>query len=159
MPLRILHILDGRVALDRRRLDGHERRVVAGEVSGVHDDAVHDARCPQSHDRPVVTAFVTAATSLPPVVHLSLVAEVLGIEQRSIGLDQVLALGEQLVVRCGDAAAERPRSQIGQRGEIGSGHEVPSKMCVVAKVRPTSCNNLAASRIEIRGSDSKSVSA
>jgi hypothetical protein len=41
------------VAVDHGRLDRHERRVVAGEVRRVDDDALDDAGHSEPHDRPV----------------------------------------------------------------------------------------------------------
>ena len=64
-------------------------------------------------------AGLAAAAGLPPVVDLALVPEVSGREDRRLGPDQVLPLGEQLVVGVHHAAGERPRGQVGQRREVG----------------------------------------
>ena len=46
-------------------LDGDVRRVVAGEVGGVDDDAVHDAGGAEAHDGPVVAGVRRRRVSQP----------------------------------------------------------------------------------------------
>jgi hypothetical protein len=116
-----LQLVRRRVSLDRRSLDGDLRRVVPGEERCVDDDAVDDPGDAQPHDRPVVPGFTTA-TSLPAVVDLPLVTERIGLVLRRFGLDEVLPLGEELVVGADDAAAEPAAGQVGEDGEILLGH-------------------------------------
>jgi hypothetical protein len=109
-----------RVALGSHRLHRHLWRVVAAEERGVDDHAVHDARDPEPHDRVVVTRLAAAA-GLPAVVDLPAVPERPGREHRRLRPDQVLLLREQLVAGGDHAAAEPPRREVGQVGDVGPG--------------------------------------
>ena len=104
----------GGVALRPARLDRHLRRVVAGEVGRVDHDPAHHAAAAQAHDR-AVAARLAPPAGLPAVHDLALVAERVRPEHRVLGLDQVLPLGEQLVVGVDHAAAERPAGQVRPR--------------------------------------------
>src|SRR5581483_7986554 len=59
-----------------------------------------------------ITGLLPAAPRLPAVHDLALVAERVRLEHRVFRLDQVLPLGEQLVVGVDHAAAERPPGQV-----------------------------------------------
>src|SRR5215470_19903579 len=109
-----------RVTVRARALDRDLRGVVAAKERGVHHDPAYHAWASEPHDR-VVVPGVTAAPGLPAVVDLALVAERAGCEPRRFGLDQVLLLGEELVVGVDDAAAERPGREIGQAREVRAG--------------------------------------
>ena len=58
-----------------------------------------------------------AAPGLPAVHDLALVAEVLGVELGGLGQQQVLALGEELVVGGDHTRAEPPVGEVGVVGE------------------------------------------
>src|SRR5215472_16061218 len=111
----------GQVAVGAGGLGRDLRRIVAAEERGVDDYAVHYALAAEPDDRPVVPGL-TAAPGLPAVVNLALVAELRRRERRRVGLDQVLLLGEELVVGGDHAAAERPGREVGHGGEAGFGH-------------------------------------
>ena len=126
-------VLGRRRAGHRGRLDRHRLRVVAAEVRGVDDDAADDAGRAQADERPVVVLVGgvrpvgrdTASTAGLPAVHdLALVPEVLGVELGGIGLEQVLALGEELVVRGDHARAQAPVGEVGVLGEAEVGGAV-----------------------------------
>ena len=110
-----------RIAVRAGRLDRDLRRVVPAEVRGVHHDPVHHPRGAEPHDR-VVMPGLAAAPGLPAVVDLALVAERARGESRRLRLDQVLLLGEQLVVGEHHAPAQLAGSQVGQHGETGLRH-------------------------------------
>ena len=105
----------GRVALRPARLDRHLGRVVAGEVRGVDHDAADHAGAAQPHDRAVavpVAGRLAAPAGLPAVHDLALVTEGVRLEHRVLGFDQVLPVGEQLVVGGDHAAPERTGGQV-----------------------------------------------
>jgi hypothetical protein len=108
-----------RVAVGAHGLHGDLGRVIAAEVGGVDHDPMDDASAAQPNDR-VVVPRVATAPGLPAVVDLAFVPEGLRRELRQPGLDQVLLLGEELVVGVGHAPAERSRSEIGQARELPS---------------------------------------
>ncbi len=120
-------LLRRRVALDCRALDRHLRRVVTGEERRVHDDTTHHAGHAEPDHRPVMTRL-PAPAAFPTVHDLALVAERVRGEGRRLGLDEVLPLCEELVVRGGHAAAESPRGQIGQTREVSSGSQTPPRV-------------------------------
>src|SRR5204862_2986370 len=62
-----------------------------------------------------ITGRLPPSARLPAVHNLALVAERVRPERRLLRLDQVLPLGEQLVVGVDHAAAERPAGQVGPR--------------------------------------------
>src|SRR5690606_6274598 len=113
------------VALDRAGLHRHLGRVVPLEERGVHDELADGTGQAEADDRVVVAGF-SAPPGFPPVVHLSLVAEGVGLEDRFLRLDQVLPFREQLVVGVDDAAAERAGREVRQdgRGRGGAAHQV-----------------------------------
>ena len=101
----------------------------------------------EPHDR-VVVAGLAPAAGLPPVVHLALVARSPRGEDGGLGPDEVLPLGEQLVVGVHDAAAERPRGQVGQRREVGHRVLIPARP--LRRVMPLPCSAAArAARVEV----------
>ncbi len=123
-------VLGGRGAGQRGRLDGDRLRVVAAEVRGVDDQPAHHAGYTEAYERPVVVlvggvrlggARTAPAAGLPPVHDLALVPEALGVEFRGLRLEQVLALGEELVVGGDDATAEAPVGEVHEmsEGEVG----------------------------------------
>ena len=112
------------------RLDTDRLRVVAAEVGGVDDDAPDHARHAEPDERPVVIVFgrvggtrarAAPAAGLPAVHDLALVAEARRIEPGRPGDEEVLPLGEELVVGGDDSGAQPPVGQIDQRaeGELG----------------------------------------
>ncbi len=110
-PLRCGQFRGGRVALRPARFDRHLGRVVAREVGGVDHDAAHDARAAEPHDRAValaITGRLAATAGLPAVHDLALVPERMRLEHRVFGFDQVLPVGEQLVVGADNAGSQRP---------------------------------------------------
>ncbi len=119
-------LLGGRGAGQLGALDGHVLGVVAAEVGGVDDDAADDARHAQSDQRPVVVpgrrvrgvgGGAAAPAGLPAVHDLALVAEEIGVEAGGFGGEQVLALGEELVVGGDHGGAEPSVREVGQVGE------------------------------------------
>lgn len=123
-PLHVVgeQLIGRRGARHRGGLDGDGLRVVAPEVGGVDDDAAHHAGGAQAHQGPVVVVVggvrhggrdTPAAAGLPAVHDLALVAEVLGVELGGVGLEEVLALGEELVVGGDDARAQAPVGEVG----------------------------------------------
>ena len=119
-------LLGRRGARHRSGLDGDGLRVVAAEVGGVDDDAADHAGGAEADERPVVVLVggvrlvgrdAAAAAGLPAVHDLALVPEVLGVELGRLGLEQVLALGEELVVGGDHARAEAPVGEVGVLGE------------------------------------------
>ncbi len=120
-------VLGGRGAGQGDGLDGDGLRVVAAEVCGVQDDAPDDAGRAEPDEGPVVVvgggvgfggADAPAAAGLPAVHDLALVAEVLRVEDGGLGLEEVLPLGEELVVGRDDARAE---AAVGEVDEVGEG--------------------------------------
>ena len=108
-------------------LDGDRLRVVAAEVGGVDDEPAHHAGGAEAYEGPVVVlvggvrlggARTAPAAGLPAVHDLALVAEALGVELGGLRLEQVLALGEELVVGGDDTGAEPP---VGEVDEVGEG--------------------------------------
>src|SRR5690606_41828103 len=85
---------------------------------------------PISDQRPVVVVVrgpglvrggAAAAAGLPAVHDLALVAEVPRVELGALGQDQVLPLGEELVVGGDDRGAEPPVGEVGvpAEGKVG----------------------------------------
>src|SRR6202030_1338518 len=69
----------------------------------------------EPHDRAValsISGLFPAPARLPPVHDLALVPERMRLEHRVLGFDQVLPVGEQLVVGEHHPAPGRPRSQV-----------------------------------------------
>ncbi|MGX1510300.1 hypothetical protein RKD44_001588 [Streptomyces collinus] len=127
-PLHVVReqLLGGGGARDRGALDGDGLRVVAAEVGGVDDDAADHAGGAEADQRPVVVLLggpgllgrdTAAPAGLPAVHDLALVPEVLGVELGGPGHQQVLALGEELVVGGDDTRAELPVGKVGVLGE------------------------------------------
>ena len=83
--------------------------------------ALRGVRAPSRGPRPSGAACsgadATAAAGLPAVHDLALVAEVLRVELGGLGLQHVLALGEELVVGGDDTRAEPPVGEVGVVGE------------------------------------------
>ena len=103
------------VALDGQPLHRDVRRVVALERRRVDHHAAHDAGHAEAHDRGVI-AGLAPPPRLPPVVDLAAVPEWdVRVEPGRAGQDQVLPLGERLVVgprrRCRRARARRDRGR------------------------------------------------
>ncbi len=128
LPLHVVgeELLRARGALDGGGLYGDALRVVAAEVGGVHDQAADDAGGAEADDGPVVvlggregvvTVRAAAAAGLPAVHDLALVAEALGVEDGAFADQQVLALGEELVVGGDHARAEAAVGEVDQFGE------------------------------------------
>jgi hypothetical protein len=108
-PLRRGQFGGGRVAFRPARLDRHLGRVVAGEVRGVDHDAAHHTGDAEPDDRAVAVSTsggLPAPPGLPAVHDLALVPERVRLEYRVPGLDQVLPIGEQLVVGVDHAGPE-----------------------------------------------------
>ncbi len=112
------------------RLDRDALRVVAAEVRGVDDDAADDAGGAEPDQGPVVLVRggervggvrAAPAAGLPAVHDLALVAEVLGVEDGALADEEVLALGEELVVGGDHARAETAVGEVDQfrEGEVG----------------------------------------
>ncbi len=127
-PLHVVgeQLLGGRGTRDRGALDGDGLRVVAAEVGGVDDDAADDTGGAEADQGPVVVLLggpgllgrdTAPAAGLPAVHDLALVPEVLGVELGGLGHQQVLALGEELVVGGDDTRAELPVGKVGVLGE------------------------------------------
>src|SRR4051812_43307369 len=76
-----------------------------------------DARKSQLHDAPVVTRR-SAAARFPPVHPLAAIRVFAGDEDGSLGLDEVLLLGEELVVRRNGLSAQPRRREIDQVCEL-----------------------------------------
>src|SRR6266568_2788788 len=95
-------------------------------------------------DGPVV-AGLPAAAGLPAVVDLSLVAERVRVEHRRLRPDEVLPLGEQLIIGGDDAAADGAYGQVGQLGEVHGGHASPRAMS-----RPCGCSPTGWPRSQVR---------
>ncbi len=100
-------LVDGDDALLGGGLDGDERRIVALEPRGVDDDAVDDTRRAEPDDR-LIDSRLPPPSCLPAVVDLTLVTERRGLILRRGCLDQVLCLGEEVVVGPHDGAAQVP---------------------------------------------------
>lgn len=112
------------------RLEGDLGGLVAAEVGGVDVDAADHAGQGQADERPVVVlggrvrllGADTAATAGLPAVHdLALVAEGVRVELAGLGLEEVLAVGEELVVGRDDAAAQTPVGEVDQAREVELG--------------------------------------
>src|SRR5437773_387906 len=86
-----------RVAVHLNRLDRDFRGIVALEPGCVDHDAADHAGHAESHDRLVVPGFAPAS-GLPAVVELSPVPERGRLKTRRAWADQVVLLGECLVV-------------------------------------------------------------
>src|SRR5690625_534231 len=111
------------MAVDAGRLDADPRRVVAREPRRVDHDPAYDSRHPEAYDR-VVASGLAPTPGLPAVVDLALRPESVGRERRRLRPYQVLSIGEQLVVRVRDRAADHARREIRQPGEV-VGHGSP----------------------------------
>ncbi len=126
LGLRGQQLLRARGAGEFGALDGDPLRVVAAEVGGVDDHAVHDSRHTQADQRPVVVlggrvrvpgAGAAPPPGLPTVHDLALVAEGVRPELGRARKQQVLPFGEQLVVGGEDRAAEPAVGEVDQAGE------------------------------------------
>ncbi len=125
-PLGGQHLLGRGVPGHRRALYGRRLRVVAGEVRGVHHHAAHHARRAEPDDRPVVVLVVgvrlpgadaAPAAGLPAVHDLALVPEGVRAELGGRGDQQVLGVGEGVLVGGDHPGAEQPGGQVDQLGE------------------------------------------
>ncbi len=119
----------------------------------------------EPHDG-VVVAVIAPSPGLPAVVDLALVAEFVWVEERFLGVDEVLALGEELVVGGAHAAAERSRGEIGKLGELVAHWGTPCRASVRRRAsrspamrRPSWPSRAAALIMHTAGSGSISVSA
>src|SRR4051812_15927661 len=118
-------------------LDGGERWVVAREERRVDDNPGDHRRHAQPDDR-LVHARFPAAPGLPAVVHLALVAEGVRLEHRLRRPDEVLPLGEGLVVGPHHRTAEPADGHV---RELFPGHDqtlAPSPPAPRADLRPGS---------------------
>ncbi len=98
--------------------------VVAGEVRRVHQHPAHDPGHTKTDDGPVVSRLAAAA-GLPAIHPLAPIGEALGVPERLPIRNQVLLLGEEVVVGRDDPSAEAGRGQVHQQVVDGVAH-VPS---------------------------------
>src|SRR6266849_2705308 len=91
--------------------------IVAGEKTGVHDDAANHARKAQADNAPIMPG--SAATACFPAVHPFSTSGVLSFDKNRIGLlEQILFGRKKIVVGVEHTATQANGSEIGELREI-----------------------------------------
>src|SRR5262249_59277155 len=103
----------------------------------------HPHTAPAGPDVRGTAARLPPPARLPAVHDLALVAERVRPEHRLLRLDQVLPLGEQLVVGVDHAAAERPAGQVRPRLLVLAAHPVTVPASSAGTFMPRSPPRLA----------------
>ena len=126
-PLGGQQLLGGGCARHAGGLDGGLGGLIAAEVGGVHVHGTDDPGQGQTDQRPVVVlrggvgllgVRATAASGLPAVHDLALVAEGIGVEHGRFGPEQVLTVGEEFVVGVHHGATEPAVGQVDQAVQV-----------------------------------------
>jgi hypothetical protein len=107
-----LQLVDARRAVDGASLERAVLGVVAAEEGGVDDDAAQHAGQTELDDARVV-ARRAAPAALPAVHPLAAVGVLVLAPDRGLGLEQVLLLGEEVVVGPQHGAAEARGGEVG----------------------------------------------